>query len=434
LQSFQYRPALDGLRALAILPVLLYHADATFATGGFLGVDLFFVLSGYLITSLLVIEARREGAIFLRGFWLRRARRLFPALLVTLLLVSLYAASLASANELARIRADGISTLGYVANWWYIYGGESYFDRFNSPSPLRHTWSLGIEEQWYIFWPIVLAMLFRRHNAGLTGLALGSAIGALFSLFLMAAIFDPEIDPARVYYGTDTHAHGLLGGAALAFVLARPSGRWLSPLLPGALGLVGAVVFFGLVIGVNDATPWMYRGGFGLAAVASASMILACVRPETSIFKAVLSLKPLVYIGRISYGLYLYHWPIYVLLLPERVGFEGARLMLLCIVLTFAVAIVSFHCIEMPVRRRGVVGFRALGVAVTALVLVVATRGAVDESARRTFVHADAVQSEGKLKVLLIGDSVAGSIGNPFQPEWGRGCRSRPGICGVVGS
>jgi len=348
LQSFPYRPALDGLRALAILPVLLYHAGVATASGGFLGVDLFFVLSGYLITSLLVIEQGSQGRI--------RARRLLPALIVTLLWVSLYAVLLASPGEIARIRDDGFATLGYVANWWYIYGGQSYFDQFNAPSPLRHTWSLGIEEQWYIFLPLLLSVILRRRDPRLSGLAIASALAAIGSLALMALLFDPTLDPSRVYYGTDTHAHGLLAGAALAFWLARAPAHAPSPIGPTALGLGGGAIFLALLIGADDTASWMYRGGFGLTAVASAAMIRACTHPAANPLKAGLSWAPLVYIGRISYGVYLYHWPLYVALSPERVGFDGTPLTLLRIAVTFAIAIVSFHCIEVPVRRRSVAG------------------------------------------------------------------------------
>jgi peptidoglycan/LPS O-acetylase OafA/YrhL len=202
----RYMPALDGLRAVAVAGVLLYHGDVTWARGGYLGVDAFFVLSGFLITTLLLAEWRTNGAIDLVDFWRRRARRLLPALFLVLGAVALFAATWAPTDTLERLRGDAFATLGYVANWRFIWSSDSYFAQFSSPSPLQHVWSLAIEEQFYLVWPPAFLVLLRvtggsrRAVLGITaGLAAGSAL-------LMAVLFTPGADPSRVYYGTDTRA------------------------------------------------------------------------------------------------------------------------------------------------------------------------------------------------------------------------------------
>ena len=223
--SFRYRPGLDGLRALAVAAVILYHGQVSWAKGGFLGVDVFFVLSGFLITSLLLTEHEKTGRIGLTAFWSRRARRLLPALFLVLAAVALYAVVWAQPSELGTIRGDGLASLLYVSNWKFIYTGASYFQAFQSPSPLTHTWSLAIEEQWYLLWPLAVILMMRvfRGNrktmtAAIVGLALASAT-------LMAVLFHPGSDPSRVYYGTDTRSQALLVGAALAALTAgrRPT-------------------------------------------------------------------------------------------------------------------------------------------------------------------------------------------------------------------
>ena len=222
--TIPYQPALDGLRGAAVAAVLLFHGGHL--TGGYLGVDAFFVLSGYLITSLLVEELATTGTVSLLGFWGRRLRRLLPALLLVLLAVAAYAAVVAPADQLAAIRGDALATLGYVANWRQVFTGNDYFALFASPSPLQHTWSLAIEEQFYLVWPLVMLALNRRRSARAVArrtLALSLVLAAA-SFVTMLALADPA-DNTRVYYGTDTRAASILIGAALAaWVAMRP--RW----------------------------------------------------------------------------------------------------------------------------------------------------------------------------------------------------------------
>ena len=206
---------MDGLRGVALLGVLLFHANGVIK-GGFLGVDLFFVLSGFLITRLLLAEERTTGSIDLRAFWLRRAKRLFPALLVLMPAIALFAHFVARAEEGRAIRADALATLAYFANWRAILSDKSYWELFQSPSPLEHTWSLSIEEQFYVVWPVVVLLVLRRYGArALLGVVLGLAA---LSILATLVLFDSE-RTARVYYGTDTRAAAILGGAALAIVV-----------------------------------------------------------------------------------------------------------------------------------------------------------------------------------------------------------------------
>ena len=234
--SSSHIPGLDGLRAVAVAAVLLFHAGFHWMPGGFLGVDVFFVLSGFLITSLLLREFERSGRISLRSFWARRVRRLFPALLVLLAAVSVYA-GLAGADGRRPLSLDGLAALGYFANWRFVFSHQGYFARTGPPSLLQHTWSLSIEEQFYVVWPLVLALLLRRRRPrrAVLAVALTGAVASAVAMALLA----PGGDHSRAYYGSDTHAQGLLIGAALAVVLARAPA--LSARARRAWGLVGGV-------------------------------------------------------------------------------------------------------------------------------------------------------------------------------------------------
>jgi len=218
--SFTYRPAIDGLRTVSVAAVFAYHLNFNWATGGFLGVDVFFVLSGYLITSLMLNEWRQFGSINVLAFWARRARRLFPAIFALLISIAIYATWFASADQIEDLRGSMFATMLYVQNWWLIAEELSYFDLYSAPSPLRHAWSLAIEEQYYLIWPLlfVVAIRFGGHLNLLRNLLLLCITGIVASVLCMAFVFDPA-DPSRAYYGTDTRAHTLLTGAILA-------GKW----------------------------------------------------------------------------------------------------------------------------------------------------------------------------------------------------------------
>ncbi len=405
--SHSYHPAIDGLRAVAVAAVVLYHGEGSPLPGGFLGVDTFFVISGFLITSLLVQEWVGTGGIDLRAFWGRRVRRLFPALVVLLVAVAVYA--LVAAPDVTRrsLRWDGLATLGYVANWRLIFSHQSYFEQLAGASPLRHAWSLAVEEQWYLLWPIVAALALRRWGRRPRLLLAGVAALALASTVEMAWLVRGAGDTSRAYYGTDTRAQALLVGAGLALVLRRwplPADRSPGPraALVRALGLVGLVVGIGLFVLVDDRQRWMYRGGFLLCALAWAAVVAACLRGAGGPVGGLLARRPLVALGRISYGVYLWHWPVIVVATRARTGWSGWPLLGLQIALTVGLAAASFVLVEQPVRTGGwrrVWRWRpGLAVAATAglvvIALLAATVGAPAPPPARA-VGGDAVAPRG---------------------------------------
>jgi len=390
---FAYKPALDGLRAVAVLGVVAYHLESYhpnggsphgfWASGGFLGVDTFFVLSGYLITSLLVGEWSATGMISRVAFWGRRAKRLLPALMLVVVAVCVYAAVAAPADQLHQLRGDGLATLFYVQNWRLVLSGQSYFDLFKAASPLRHMWSLAIEEQFYIIWPIVVLVGLRLGRGSRKYLAMFCVVGAGVSVALMALLYDAA-DPSRVYYGTDTRAHLLLVGALLALVLERwqPRAHRARDLVHTAglvLGLACVVAFFR----VGDRDAFLYHGGFLLFALAISVVITSAVIPGYSPVRKVLSWAPLRWIGCVSYGLYLWHWPVIVIATPRRTGLDGWSLEALQVGLTFGIATASYYLLELPIRKGTLVRGRvAVGLAPAALVacvvaVVLSTSGSV---------------------------------------------------------
>ncbi|MGH8984388.1 MAG: acyltransferase family protein [Acidimicrobiia bacterium] len=351
-----YLPALDGLRAVAVVAVLLYHSyDLRMLRGGFLGVDVFFVLSGYLITLVLVSGYRSAGRIDLRTFWLRRARRLFPALLLVLGVTCAYTA-LFLPDEAARLRTDTLASLGYVTNWHLVFGDQSYFQTIGRPSMVQHLWSLAVEEQFYLLWPLMLAggfALFRRHRHRLV---LGVLAAAGASAVLMALLYDPADDPARVFYGTDTHASGLLLGAALAFVwpswrLSPKAGK-RAPLMLDVVGLVGLGVLLFSFQNVSEFDTGLYRGGYFAFGVVVTAVVAVAAHPAARLMRTLLGNAPIRWIGIRSYGIYLWHWPVYQVTRPELdVPVRGFPLLALRFAITVTLAALSFRFVEAPIRE-----------------------------------------------------------------------------------
>lgn len=346
-----YRPALDGLRALAVTAVVLYHAGISWMPGGFLGVEVFFVVSGFLITALLIDERHQSGAISLRNFWTRRARRLLPALYLLLLVVSV-ASLIAYRDAAGRMGGDVIAAIFYVSNWWQIYLQESYFAQAGRPPLLQHLWSLAIEEQFYLVFPALfafgMAKIGRRRMAWTLG-ALAFASGAW-----MALRFKEFTDPSAIYYSTFTRASGLLLGALLAVVWApwRTRGRAAGsagPALDG-VGVLGLVVIVWFFVRVNAFDPFIYRGGMVLLDLVCIAVIAVLVHPASRLH-ALLGVGVLRWIGLRSYSIYLWHWPIFMVTRPELdLPFTGWPVFVLRIGLTLGVAEVSYRYVEQPLR------------------------------------------------------------------------------------
>jgi peptidoglycan/LPS O-acetylase OafA/YrhL len=340
----RYRPGLDGLRALAVAAVFLYHSRIDWLPGGFLGVDLFFVLSGYLITSLLLVEWEARNRIDLIRFWLRRARRLLPALVVVVL-ATLILAAIFDRQDLAHTRSDVLGSLLYFANWHEIIANRSYFNVMGNPSLLQHTWSLAVEEQFYIVWPLLLVpclVLVGRKRMPMLVIA-----GIAASATLMWILYSAN-DPSRVYYGTDTRAFLLLMGILIALVwpwIMRL--RRAVPLLEllGIAALVGTVLLFRQM---QDFSPTLYHGGDLAAAFCFAVLVAAVAHPKTGIGNA-FGVAPLRWVGERSYGIYLWHWPIIVLVAGVNAR-PSAGVVVAEAALVVAIAALSYKYIEQPIR------------------------------------------------------------------------------------
>ncbi len=463
--NISYIPALDGVRAFAVLGVMAFHSGIPLLPAGFLGVDTFFVLSGFLITTLLLGEWGQRATIKLGAFWARRARRLLPALLLVLLFIACYAAFIAPKGMYPDLRLDAFSTLFYVSNWHFILVGSNYFVQTGPVSLLTHTWSLAIEEQFYLVWPLVVLGVLKltRNLWVLLAICVG---GALASAAEMALLYHPGMDPTRLYYGTDTHAQCLLVGASLAVVLAliaerrrvrgtvpvsrRPPGgdpAWMASgwRVRGALvivGSAGAVATAVLWWRVSYTGSFLWEGGFLVSAVSAAAVLTCVVCVQRSWLAGALSVAPLRYLGRISYGMYLWHFPLFQWIDGERTGLTGYPLFGVRCVATVAVATASFYLVERPIRQGyffrqwrawvvtpiAVVGVAAIVVVATASSGAVAAAGVGQAATTTTGSGATAGQP---VKVLVIGDSTALTLAR--QPERrrldvrpdseGRGCR-----------
>ena len=395
----RYIPALDGLRTLAVVAVVLYHLNLTWAQGGLLGVTIFFVLSGYLITRLLLNEVAKTGRIDLKSFWIRRIRRLFPAV-VTVVVVTCALCTVFNHVMLTKMRPDILPSLLFFNNWWQIAQNVSYFNALGDPSPLTHFWSLAIEEQFYLIWPPLLFAMVSMHvsKPNTRRVVLGlSAVSAL----AMMALYNPAADPSRVYYGTDTRVFSLLLGAWMAFIpdrdlapvrlahrlgldrLVRAAKRgkldknakgghdektdsaaeaapaqpstlvrfWSSPASIDVLGVVGLVGLAAMVALTNGYTAFQYRGGTLLCSILTLMVIAACVQPQGMVARA-LSAEPLVWVGKRSYSIYLWHYPLLLLMNPvANINDTPWWQYILQVLLVVAVAECCYRFIETPFRK-----------------------------------------------------------------------------------
>jgi len=451
--SFSFVPALDGLRAIAVTGVMLYHGGAPLAGGGFLGVNVFFVLSGFLITSLLLGEWTKRLTIRLGQFWTRRARRLLPALLLMLVGVAIYAKVFATPGEFANLRLDSLSTLFYVANWHFIFAGANYFSQTAQPSPVSHMWSLAIEEQFYIVWPpvaLVLLHLGRRLQPSrrLWPVFAVAVVGAAASALDMRLSYYGGASITRLYEGTDTRCQDVLVGAAMAIGMAMwaqhrralPEGAdptpwriptpWFGPSIKPiaaweitpiyarvALQVLGwSVLAAGVYLWsqLTEPSAFLFEGGFLLFALGVATVIFCAVTAQTASLSRALGNPVFRYVGKISYGTYLWHFPLFALLDSSRMHLYGLPLLTVRIAVTLVVATASFYLVEEPIRRgrmRSFTEWRAwLMTSAAFLAVVAATVAATLPSPAEAAgtVRAVGAQYTGPpVRVTVFGDSVA---------------------------
>ena len=384
----RYIPALDGLRTLAVVAVVLYHLNLTWAQGGLLGVTIFFVLSGYLITRLLLNEIAKTGRIDLKSFWIRRIRRLFPAV-VTVVVVTCALCTVFNHVMLTKMRPDILPSLLFFNNWWQIMQDVSYFNALGDPSPLTHFWSLAIEEQFYLIWPPLLFAMVSMHVSKPNTRRVVLGLAAVSALAMMV-LYNPATDPSRVYYGTDTRVFSLLLGAWMAFIpdrdlaparlvrhlgLDRLAGAakhgksksdtaeaattkpselarfWSSPASIDLMGVVGLVGLAAMVALTNGYTAFQYRGGTLLCSILTLMVIAACVQPQGMVARA-LAAEPLVWIGKRSYSIYLWHYPLLLLMNPvANINDTPWWHYILQVLLVVAVAECSYRFIETPFRK-----------------------------------------------------------------------------------
>ena len=359
--EIRYVPGLDGVRAIAVAAVVGYHLGAPWLPGGLLGASVFFTLSGYLITTILISTWDHRGDLDLRHFWLRRARRLLPALIMVLIVV-LVATPVLDAEVLPERGIEALAALFFISNWSTIASDVSYFQRFGGPGPLDHLWSLAVEVQFYLLWPLVLLLLFKTLRGRLDRIVQVAVGLAMVSFVLMLLLAAPGFDNSRAYQGTDARAGGLLIGAALAMVW--PPSQLASKisakrrLIIDLLGVAGLAIIVSMFVLTNEYSMWIYRGGILLLSLATAVLVAAAVHPA-SVVGPVLGVQPLRWIGERSYGIYLWHLPVVAFLPPAVLSTRPLVRAAVQLALIFLLAALSWVLLENPIRRSGLMG--ALG-------------------------------------------------------------------------
>jgi peptidoglycan/LPS O-acetylase OafA/YrhL len=372
-----YLPGLDGMRAIAVVAVMVYHANPDWLPGGFLGVEVFFVISGYLITLLLIAEKERTSQIDMKQFWIRRARRLLPALFTMMIALTIWTA-LFERDALGKLRGDVIAAFFYVSNWYQIWTGAGY-TASNDFAPLRHLWSLAVEEQFYVIWPVVMFALLRGGSRKIADISRYLVLAAIAITVVVAVLHHsgpvgtPEVTPEAywtifgrevskvdaLYLSTITRASGLLLGAAFAMVWRpvalmrgplRTKGRTLDGVAFAGFAALAAMAWFMYLLGPDGADPWLFRGGFFLCGIATLMMV-AGVTHERAMTSRVLSLPVLLWIGTRSYGLYLYHWPIYQLIRNIAGNHLKLHEFVFAMIATGIITEASYRFIETPIRK-----------------------------------------------------------------------------------
>ena len=357
----KYLPSIDSLRALAVLAVIIYHVDVNYLPGGFLGVDLFFVLSGYLISSLIIKEFRKTGTVNLYNFYIRRARRLLPAVYF-MITVGLVVMVLFNEVLLRKSHLDAIFGYIYSSNWWYIFHKLDYFDSFGAQSPFKHLWSLAIEEQFYMIFPLLFLLVNRKKkskdgtyklNKNFLYVVLGLILVSLIAHILL---FDIN-NISRIYFGTDTRAFSLLVGVvgAILYPMERLHAK-VTPqqnMIYSVVSLVSIATLITVMIYTSEYNTLLYRGGFLLVAILGLIVIISSGKQHT-LMSRLLSFKPVVFIGKISYSLYLWHFPVLVLTTPvSEIGNPNIIFVILRVILTFILATASYVFVETPIRKLG---------------------------------------------------------------------------------
>ena len=355
--GIQYIPAIDGLRALAVIAVMLYHLGFTWIPGGFLGVDLFFVISGYVITRLLLDSIAQSGGLDLRGFYLARIRRLLPAL-IFMVTTTIIAIGIWAPDTIKRLLIDTPFSLTGTINWWLVAKEQDYFESIGRPPLLQHTWSLAVEAQFYLVWPLILYFVlkkFGKKHIPIAALTIAAASG--ITLFLVSISLDAANTSkvSHIYFGTDTHSFGLFLGAALAvswipqnfkITVSKRAQNFIDGV--GIFGFIGILATFLLI---NESQPTLYKIAFPLAGIFGAAIIMSIVHPASR-FAPILEFKPLLWIGERSYAVYLWHWVIFQVTRPSvDLAGEDWALYALRILIVFALADISLRYIELPVRR-----------------------------------------------------------------------------------
>lgn len=348
----RYILGLDSLRAMSVLAVIGYHLDLKWAQGGLLGVGIFFVLSGYLITDQIILEYKTKKKL-IWNFWIRRIRRLLPAMVCMLLLVALWLI-MTDFSRLQALEGDFLSSLFYMNNWYLIFHEVSYFESFGPASPIGHLWSLSIEEQFYLVWPVVLLIgikLVPRRGKLMLFILLLASISAI----AMAVMYEPGMDPSRVYYGTDTQAFAILIGAALAVVW--PSWKLSDRISSSARalldinGVLGILILLILIGRSNEYDDWLYQFGFLYVSFVTAAVIAVLAHPASRLGK-IMACQPLTWIGKRSYSLYIWHYPVIVLSSPTvNTGELDFTQILLQLTMSVILSALSYKYVEEPIRR-----------------------------------------------------------------------------------
>jgi peptidoglycan/LPS O-acetylase OafA/YrhL len=478
----RYMPGLDGLRAIAVLAVIVFHLGFDWAPGGLLGVGIFFTLSGYLITDILLAQLSSRGHIKLTSFWLARARRLLPALFVMLAIVLAWVTIFGPAQP-DQFRKAVVSAVFYVNNWQQIFANVSYFARFAPEGPLNHLWSLSVEEQFYIFWPFLLLLGVKLVSerplaSGVRPrLALLTLAGAIASSVLMAVLYHPSLDPSRIYYGTDTRAGGLLFGAALAMVW--PSRRLSRRITPGArrtldgLGALGLLIIAVMIWRTGTYSSFLYQGGFVVLSLATVLVLMPLAHPACRL-GTWLGFRPLRWVGVRSYGIYLWQTPIIVLTSPQGAHANSLVRDALQVAGIFGVSALSWRFVEEPIRRGALGRFfarrreRGWGwetfppparatIVASGLVLLIAAAGMAglnSTSAEGNDIRVEQARAKGTTKpppltpaqarsstktsckaVVLIGDSTSEGLDSPeYLPIPGQRIEARFADVGVLES